>query len=639
MRYNKSKEILNYFVKNASHPLSARELANTFNISERQVKNYIRQINQETRPEQLLIQTPTRKYRLHENYRDYLHLFQYQEDLPKNRVNTIISMLLLAEAPVDLFDLADELYISRPTLESDLTKIRRILSDFHLTLHLKNDCISLSGEEIAKRRLTSHMISSDQYSEFMGDNKLKYLNNLYKATFIKQNLKTIFEECNFLFNDYSLNNIVLHLIITIDRLKRNYQLEEVLSMPPVTDIEQHAAKQVASFLEKNFNITFSDIELQNLMLFLSCNLTTPDYSFANTDKLTAYISDSTHDLVRKILQGISEYYYLNEFDDAFITRFALHISNMLKRMEYHFSFRSPLTAEIKHTYPLIYDIAVFAAEIIDSETGYLINQDEIALIALHIGGFLETKELNKNKFTALYIYSDYHSIYKHNIVKILKRYDDVLNIQYSISVNDYLESNLKADFIFSEYPLLQYSNVIQISPFITDKELDLIQEKIRSIQKGSSVAQFRQDLTHLFGEQLFFTDLYAENEFDVIRMILDRLKESDLFFPEFPEEVIKREQISSTCFHNGIAIPHAISQQVKKSFISFTCLEKGQNWNGDTVFLVIVIGISYEERKIFRTVFDQLIEILADNTSVQILGKCKNYTDIMESLTTIVQNL
>lgn len=218
MRYNKSKDILDYFVKNASRSLSTKELASTFGISERQVKNYIRQINQETRPRQILIQTPARRYRLHENYGNYLHLFQYHEDLPRNRVNTIISILLLTEEPVDLFDLADDLYISRPTLESDLTKIRKILSDFHLTLCLKNDCISLSGEEIAKRRLTSLMISSDQYTEFMGDNKLKYLNNPYKATFIKQNLITIFEECNFLFNDYSLNNIVLHLIITVDRL-------------------------------------------------------------------------------------------------------------------------------------------------------------------------------------------------------------------------------------------------------------------------------------------------------------------------------------------------------------------------------------------------------------------------------------
>lgn len=639
MRYNKSKEILDYFVKNASRSLSAKELASTFGISERQVKNYIRQINQETRPGQLLIQTPARRYRLHENYGDYLHLFQYHEDLPRNRVNTIISILLLTEEPVDLFDLADDLYISRPTLESDLTKIRKILSDFHLTLCLKNDRISLSGEEIAKRRLTSLMISSDQYTEFMGDNKLKYLNNPYKATFIKQNLVTIFEECNFLFNDYSLNNIVLHLIITVDRLKRNCQLEEVLSTPPATDVEKHAARQVASFLEENFDIRFSDIELLNLMLFLSCNLTTPDYSLAKADRLTAWIPGNNQDLVRKILRSISEYYYLDEFDDAFITRFTLHINNMLKRMENHFSFHSPLAAEIKHTYPLIYDIAVFAAGIIEAETGHLINQDEIAFIALHIGGFLETKKMNKNKFTALYIYADYHSIYKYNIVKILKRYDDMLNIQYSISVDDYLTSNLNADLIFSEYPLVQQSNVIQISPFITDRELDSIQEKIRSMQKGASGAQFKQDLSCLFGKNLFFTDLYGENEFEVIHMILDRLKEFDLFFPEFPEEVIKRERISSTCFHNGVAIPHAISQQVKKSFISFTCLEKGQIWHGDTVYLVIVIGIAYEERKIFRTVFDKLIEVLADNTCVQTLGKCKTYTDIMDAVETAIQTL
>ena len=61
---------------------------------------------------------------------------------------------------------------------------------------------------------------------------------------------------------------------------------------------------------------------------------------------------------------------------------------------------------IQQTYPFIYDIAVFAAEIIQKETGYYINKDEISLIALHIGSFIEGSQLNKNKLSAIYIYAD-----------------------------------------------------------------------------------------------------------------------------------------------------------------------------------------------------------------------------------------
>ena len=59
------------------------------------------------------------------------------------------------------------------------------------------------------------------------------------------------------------------------------------------------------------------------------------------------------------------------------------------------------------TYPLIFDISVFVADIIQQETGYVINRDEISLIALHIGSFIESSKANKSKLSAIYVYSDF----------------------------------------------------------------------------------------------------------------------------------------------------------------------------------------------------------------------------------------
>jgi len=629
MRQNKSRDLLEYFIRHSDQVLTGKELSGRFGISERQVKNYIRHLNGETEPNHMIEAVSSNEYRLCENYRDYLHLFPKQEYLPKNRISIIISKLLLSDEPVDIFDLADELYVSRSTIESDLNRIKRMVSQFQLTLHTKNDFVSLDGGEKEKRKLTGYMINNEQYSDIMSTGNTKYLNEAYQSDFLKSSLMQIFDECYFTYNDYSLNNIILHLIITIDRLKRNYELTDVLPSNMVTAIEKKAAVRIASLIEENFDVKFTDSEMVNLALFLSCNLSTVDYNFVNSKNLGTYINAESMKLTCSIMEMMKEYYDIDEFDDIFITRFGLHISNLLKRLSNHYSVRNPITDELMLTYPLIYEIAVSAADTIHRETGYIIEKDEIALIALHIGSFLENNQKNKNKLSAVYVYSNYHNFYQYNIERIQKQFQDSLNIRYRILVDDYLNSNVEADIVISECSMPD-QDITAVSPFVTEEELSVISAKMKAITKQKENKEFQESFAYMFHENMFFCDLTGADAFEVFRKILKKIEPLNYFQPSFTEDVLHREKLSSTCFHNGVAIPHSISQHVTRSFISFTCFEKGQVWNGETVYLVIAIGIAYRERKIFRYVFNQLIHIFTNKASVFSISKCKDYNDIVK---------
>ena len=88
--------------------------------------------------------------------------------------------------------------------------------------------------------------------------------------------------------------------------------------------------------------------------------------------------------------------------------------------------------DIMKTYPLIFDISVFVADIIQQETGYVINRDEISLIALHIGSFIESSKLTKASFPPYMFTPIYHQIYQYNITKLQKKYSDSIkpDVQY-----------------------------------------------------------------------------------------------------------------------------------------------------------------------------------------------------------------
>ena len=391
---------------------------------------------------------------------------------------------------------------------------------------------------------------------------------------------------------------------------------------------------IADFLSKNYDVAFSDYELRNLIIFLSCNLSTVNYNFVNEKNLSSYVSSESNYLARLILLKISDYYFLDDFDEIFATRFILHINNLLKRLRSNFSVRNPMAKDIMKTYPLIFDISVFVADIIQQETGYVINRDEISLIALHIGSFIERSKANKSKVPGIYDYSDYHQIYQYNITKLQKKYSDSINLMYSMSVEDFYSSNFSVDMIISEHPL-DKGNPIVVSPFITDNELDRITNYTEHLIKQKDIKQFDISFQAMFNKNLFFRNVEGNDEFNIIENILNKIEPFDYFNSTFKENVLQREKLSSTCFQHGIAIPHSISQQVNKSFISFTCFDKYQQWGDDQVKLVIIIGIAYHERKIFRSVFNHLVKVFTDQASIQMISKCRTYEELVKTVSNL----
>ena len=53
--------------------------------------------------------------------------------------------------------------------------------------------------------------------------------------------------------------------------------------------------------------------------------------------------------------------------------------------------RNPLTASIKAAYPLIYELAVYIASELARTEGIVVNDDEIAYIAMHVGAYLDRR--------------------------------------------------------------------------------------------------------------------------------------------------------------------------------------------------------------------------------------------------------
>ncbi len=628
MKKNRANEILSYMQTSGSTGVSLNDLAGQFGVSRRQIRNYISQINEKAGKEVLAVTEGT--CILNPAYAEIKESRDFSSD---ERISIIVSSLLFADGPKDLYDLAEELFVSDATIESDLKKIRRKLKPFHLELNNEAGNLTITGSEKDKRSLASYMITNTHYKGFRIENTNQFMDEDYQIELVKENLIRIFNESSFIYNDYSLNNIILHLIIIIDRLRNHYYIEETQIGLAVNETEEKATDQIVAFLEDTFDIEVAPAERSVISNLLTGNLVTMDYRMINRDNVSSYVSPQTVKLVDYILERITDYYLLDPFDDVFFARFCLHVDNLLKRLKVNHSIHNPMLMEIKLTYPLIFDIAAYAAALIEEQTGFKPNQDEISLIALHIGSFMESSDSNRNKVSAIYVYSDYHQFYQHNVSELQKKFEKELNILYTISHYDYEQEQMNPDLIISEVPL---SNAVLVSPFITYEQTERIHDRIRQLAKKNESDHFIRSLKDLFTEDLFFTDIYGADEFEVLRRLTDKLADKNLFDDTYAESVLNRERISSTCFVKRVAIPHALGHNVNRSFISVVTYDRKQVWGNDAVTLLVLFGISYVDRKNFRFVFNHIVELLSKEANINAFSKCRSYEEIMDTLNQIM---
>lgn len=639
MRKNRTADLLLYFIKQYPNATSTVEAAEALGISSRQVKNYINQINLDSAPNNLLQLTDSNTYIIRSDFQDLSiisSIIKQHVYSPKERMYTVISKLLLSSKPINAFDLSDELFISKSTLDIDINKARKVIINYNLTLSSDHDELILSGEEKDKRKLTSYLITNTKFLNLLTSNQLEYVKESYQTNSIKTFLTEIFEKFHVYANDFIITNFVLHLIVTIDRILSGFYINDITLPDNFVSKYFELTQCIVSFIEKSYGIKFTQSEIDNLLLFISYNLPVVDYRLINENNKAQYLSSEVNNLSNMLINQVCEYYFLETFDDIFMSQFRLHLSNLLNRARQGYSIKNPMTFEIKNTYPLIYDIAVFMAKNIEDHIQITINQDEITFIALHIGSYLERSNQIKSKISCLYITMNYYNHHYSNIEKLNRVFLDSLDIRYSISISDFDIEHPKVDLIISEVELYRNDTIV-ISPFVTEKEIDTIRNQIKMLEKQLYYRDFKQSFIKMFSSNLFFTNIEGNNKFELISNILSQIDDNEYYFSEFKNEVIRRENLSSTAIFSDIAIPHAISQYVKKSFISFAVGSKRYSWDQDGVRLIIIIGIAYADRKNFRTVFNQLVEVFSIPANIIAISQSKTYQEVVDYINNIVE--
>jgi len=627
---SKYKHILRY-LSTQNDWTSSATIANALGISKRSVKTYIADINSITSD---LIISSNKGYQVDLNKLNSFFT-SIESTIPqsqKERVEHLLKMLVKEDKPLHIFDVSEVLFISEATLKGDLRKVKKRLANHNLELNVSGDTIKMIGQEKSKRKLMSSILYNETNDHFLDIETLKTAFKDHDIDYIRDTIAETFSTYHYFTNDYSLTNIILHIAIAIDRMKNGFIYAQPFGKEATIEKEYKIAYEVAKRLEAHFAVNYSEGELLDLAFLISSSGTSINFMHLQISDLQDVAGRRCIHLVERILEDLKNNYYINIEDADVLVRLTLHIKNLLMRLENNFSSKNPLTSAIKQNCPSIYDCAVHVSYTIKEETGYTINDDEIAYIAFHLGYALEMQKQVNSKITCSILFPFYYNYNIHLIENLTKNFGEDLLIQHVVANESDLDA-LNSDLVISavQLNLVPKMPFILINPLFSNADQSKVANKIKELKEIKQKELFKKNIEAMMDERLFKIEYSLKTKEEALTMMCAVMEQKKFVDASFLANVREREAMSSTAF-GRIAIPHAIKMNAKKTGMFVLINEKGIKWNELTVNLVLLISVSKDDRILFHDVFDSLAAILTEEKNVSQILTAADYQEFVDLL-------
>lgn len=140
-------------------------------------------------------------------------------------------------------------------------------------------------------------------------------------------------------------------------------------------------------------------------------------------------------------------------------------------------------------------------------------------------------------------------------------------------------------------------------------------------------------MVQIFKKELYFENIECKSSEECIKFLCKKAKLFGFVDDDFTNDVLSREQYSSTAFTNQVAIPHSINIPAKNSFISIIHNQTPIPWGKKNINFVLLIGIAKEETALFRDLFDIIVDSFSTVEKTVALLQTNSFDDFIHVLT------
>lgn len=625
--------------------ITAAELAHDLGVTTRSIRTYVAELKDAAAPFEPVVSSPNgyrldrdayAAYRAGEEARATVAVGSAAAASPQERLTHLARRLLDEPEGIDVYDTADRLHVSDSTIESDLTRMRGLLSDTELGLERHGGRVQLSGPEIARRKLLSRLFRDEMRQGVVDLARIQEAFSSQGLAAFKSDLVEMLDARGFFVNEYGINDVLLHMAVALDRVAKDRVLPTAVD-PDASETIRRLADDLGTLVVQHFDVALDATELRYLAILLRTRVIAPG---AGADPVSEFVSRDDLEIVRGIVARASAEYLIDLRDEDFIVRLTLHVQNLVARAHENSFSRNPLTRSIKSSYPLIYELAVFIASRLQAAEDIVVNDDEIAYIAMHVGAYLEQQSRRRDAVTCAVVcpnYYDMHILLRDRLESAL---GDELDVTSVITSTDADWDAIDADLVLTTIdPHGRRDNALIVQPFLTESDIERTRAAIARIRRQRRRAGIKNDLLEYFDESLFLRNFYARDPVSMIQALGDRMIAAGAIDQDYVDRTIEREHMSSTAFTDSLAVPHAMAMSANRTAIAIVVNDTAMDWGDARVNVIAFIAFDAAGRGSFQTVFDQFVEVFSDREAVlQLIRRTDSFAAFIDELVRIIDS-
>ncbi|PKH23158.1 transcription antiterminator BglG [Enterobacterales bacterium CwR94] len=613
------------------------ELARRFDVSTRTVRTDISALNEllETYGVQLVLNRGA-GYQLKiedaQRYQQLLAQSPAHLRVPRTateRVWYLLTRFLTSAFSLKLEDLADEWFISRATLTSDMAEVREWLNRYHLSIETKPRYgMKLFGSEMAIRTCLTDLLCQIMHQE--PEHPLLHIEALESGILsqLQPMLEKTLNSHLIRVSDESELYLRLYLAVAVRRIGEGYPLSDFAAEDMADDV-QRAALELMTQLQPRVAKTLSPAETA----YLGVNIAARRIEDIDPSAINA---DDGESLVNYILSYVNHHYNYNLLNDAALRADLLtHVKTMITRVRYQITLPNPLLANIKQHYPMAYDMTLAAVSSWSKYTPWVISESEVGFLVLHIGVGLERHyNVGYQRNPRVLLVCDTGTSTVRMIQAMLLRKYPQLEVTAILSLRDYEErATIDEDFVITTVRISEKSRpVVVMSPFPTDYQLE-------QIGKLVLVDRTRPYMLEKFFDARHFKVVNQPmTQSELFQTLCAQLQQEGYVDDAFYPSVEEREAIVSTLLGEGIALPHALGLLARRTVVYTVLAPQGIRWGEETAYVIFLLAISKEDYEEAMAIYDLFVTFLRERAMPQ-LRDCTDFSHFKDVAISCLQRM
>ena len=634
--------LLEFLLKQHEY-LSANQLAEKYGVSTKTVYQDIDKLNDFFDKGELksrIVKVPRKgiklsaneeRKKLHSLLLENKHESGVQDYSPEYRESELIKRLFINQEELDIYDFAEEMYVTESTVHRDIDKLEKNLGQFNLKIRIKHDQLFVDGDEWNIRKaLQSYVIQAQSLGR---EENLERFFSEKDIEICKEAISRLSQKYHHQFSEEYSCLLLVECLVFKKRTEHNNCLTERTSnlINDLNHLEVYFFS--GELLESIINKSFSEISPYEIEA-MAYSLLAYGFSIQSAD----YIQNIEHQ-VNELIIKVSNLLSLDLSKDNHLKlMLSNHISKMIFRLRNQIYITNPALEEIKKQYSSLFNVIWIAIRGLSKYYEINISNEELAFIVIHFQLAIEkiVKPLNivvicqNGIATSELIMSKLHKIFDSDA--------KITNIN-ARELDFYDLSNI--DLIISTIALPEVKvPVIEVSPILTKDEI----ESIRSFYSEHMTDNYTLMRTSLDGRKFNLESLQTlikkpsliretvKSKKECIEKMIRECDATNRRIKEFKESILERETLGSTSVYTGVALPHCDPRFVEQSELIVMTLDKPINWGKNNVKLIILIAVAENDIPIFKDSLIALYSVIKNQELMNELVQLENGDEIKNRL-------